>query len=62
MMAAPLHCLLRKGIEWSWGADQEHAYAELKDSCVLSKFSDAEIPLYLMCSPLIGHNVAWKLY
>ena len=31
VIAAPLHSLLRKGVSWSWGSEQEHAYADLKD-------------------------------
>lgn len=30
-IAAPLNGLLRKGVAWHWGEDQEKAFAELKD-------------------------------
>ena len=31
IIAAPLHSLLRKGVPWYWGEEQEHSFSELKD-------------------------------
>ena len=31
VIASPLHSLLRKGVSWHWGDEQQQAFSELKD-------------------------------
>ena len=31
VLASPLHALLRKGVKWHWGIDQQTSFADLKD-------------------------------
>jgi RNase H-like domain found in reverse transcriptase len=46
--AAPLFKLLCKDVQWSWGAEQESAFRDLK--------------LGLMEAPVLGHPMAGQLY
>ena len=47
-IAAPLFQLLRKGVKWNWGPEQEHAFQSAKQA--------------LVAAPILGHPVENRPY
>ena len=50
VIASPLHSLLRKGIKWHWGIDQQNSIAELKDKLCTAEVlrrPDSSLPYVL---------------